>query len=134
MLDLSGFTGTEKYTRWSNLFFRHYLTDGALYLAKNADAMWLMDAIASHHNNVMRSAARDERLKTMQVWFLRKKKSGCELSCWADTGEGERAVVTQKIEYTDFFSKYDGEELKLYCIQGEFSEGVRWVIMLPSEY
>ncbi len=35
-------------------------------------------------------------------------------------------LVKQKIPYTDFFDKFDGNEIKLYFING--------ILMLPSEY
>jgi hypothetical protein len=42
---LAHFTDTEKYYRISR---RHVLTDGANYLAEEAECFWMMDAIASH--------------------------------------------------------------------------------------
>ena len=46
---LSHFTGTEKYHRISR---RHLLTDGAKYLAEEAQCFWMMDAIASHLSEI----------------------------------------------------------------------------------
>lgn len=128
--DLMQFTGTEKYHKWSFLFRKHVLTDGANYVASKIGAYWLMDAIASHASNVNRAAKKDSRLETMQIWFLKKKKTGCVLECYADTGEGEKPVVVQKIEYTDFFDKYSEEEIKFYVCPSDLG----WVVMLPSEY
>ena len=45
-IDLSHFTGTEKFTRWSPLT-DDVLTDGAMYLAEEAGAYWLFDMISS---------------------------------------------------------------------------------------
>ena len=89
-----------------------------------------MEAIASHTANAVR---KDRRLADMQIWFLRKNKTneGVNLTCWADTGSGERPKITQQIPYSDFFKKFDGEEIKLYCCRNEENN---WVIMLPSEY
>lgn len=126
--DLMQFTGTEKYTKWSFLFKKHFLTDGANYVAQEMSAYWLMDAIASYHSAVM--SHKDDRLHQFQIWFLKKKKNGAVLECWADTGDDEKAVIKQKFEYTDFFSKYDEEEIKLFVCPSD----VGWVIMLPSEY
>lgn len=126
--ELSGFTGTEGYHRFSMLFRRHVLTDGAKYLAESCGAFWLMDAIASHHSKAMQ----DQRLKHFQIWFLRKNKTndGVTLTCWADTGSGEKAKITQRIPYSDFFNKFDGDEIQLYVVpQDDF-----FVILLPSEY
>jgi hypothetical protein len=46
---LSRFTGTEHYYRISR---RHLLTDGTKYLAKEAECFWMMDAVASHLNEI----------------------------------------------------------------------------------
>ena len=49
--NLAQFTGTEAYHRWSPLFPRMVLTDGAMFVAKHggtSGAFWLMDAIVSH--------------------------------------------------------------------------------------
>lgn len=126
--DLSRFTGTEQYIKWSPLFQKHFLTDGVYHLVDSVGAYWLVDAIASYHSAVMSSS--DTRLHTMQIWFLKRKKSGCELSCWADTGEGEKAAICQNVEYSDFFDEYLEDEIKFYVCPSEFG----WVIMLPSEY
>jgi len=45
-INLSHFTGTVKFTRWSPLT-NDVLTDGALYLAEEAEAFWLFDKISS---------------------------------------------------------------------------------------
>ena len=64
MLDqavLAGFSGTEEYHRYSPLFRRMLLTDGAKYVADNGGghgAYWLMDAIASHQPKLLRSPTR----------------------------------------------------------------------------
>jgi hypothetical protein len=42
---LAQFTGTDGYTR---LYPKLLLTDGALFLAENAQCFWLMDVFASH--------------------------------------------------------------------------------------
>ena len=46
---LAHFTGTTAYYRISN---RHLLTDGTKYLAEAAGAYWLMDAAASHLDEI----------------------------------------------------------------------------------
>jgi hypothetical protein len=127
---LNQFTGTEGYHRWSVLFPNMLLTDGAMYVAENggqSGAYWLMDAIASHQPALRKH--KDTRLQDMQFWFLKvSPDKKAVLECWADTGEGEKPVVVQKIEYSDF----DLPEIKLYV--GPVEEGGRRVILLPSEY
>ena len=59
---LAQFSGTDGYIRWSPLFPRMVLTDGAKFVADNggtSGAYWLMDAIASHQPK----ALKDERLR-----------------------------------------------------------------------
>ena len=48
-LDLRQFTGTTQWHRWSKLT-ELVCTDGAKYLADEAGAYWLLDAIASHQS------------------------------------------------------------------------------------
>ena len=125
-LDLSGFTGTTTYYRWSVLFPRVVLTDGTKYLAETAGAYWLFDAIASYGPRLVKH--QDQRLHEMQFWTLKvdREKHSATLSCVADSGE--KPVVLQRIPYTDF----PLDEIKLYCTPG--SEDEPTVILLPSEY
>lgn len=124
--DLRNFTGTEGYHRWSGLFRRHVLTDGCKHVAEEAGAYWLFDAIASHHAKAMRH--QDQRLHEFQIWFLKVKPNNkARLECWADTGEGEHALIVQNIEYTDF----PLPEIKFYVAP---LDETNFVIMLGSEY
>jgi hypothetical protein len=62
--DLAGFTGTTKWHRWSPLFPKMVMTDGALYVAENAGkhgAFWLMDAIASYQPGCRNSTSGNKR-------------------------------------------------------------------------
>lgn len=115
--ELRQFTGTEVYTRWSALFRNFVLTDGALYLAENAGAFWLMDAIASHvgsYKNEGFVVAKFLRAKASNAWILRLEDGNDEV------------LADQIIEYSDF----PLEEFTLYVI----SQDDLWVILLPSEY
>ena len=73
---LDQFIGTEGYTRWSPLFRRMVLTDGAKFVADNGGrngAYWLVDAIASHQPK----ALKNEMLREIQFWTLVvKEKDG----------------------------------------------------------
>ena len=122
------FTGTDGYIRWSPLFPRMVLTDGAKFVADNggtSGAYWLMDAIASHQPK----ALKDERLREIQFWKLtvteKDGRKSAVLTCRADSGE--KPAITQRIEYTDF----DLPEIDLWV--GPMDEK-HFVIMLPSEY
>lgn len=113
-LDLSGFHGTEGYTRWSALFPSFLLTDGCKYVAEEAGAYWLMDLIASHVQN------RNDNFSHVK---LVRVGEGAEVSF--DDGNG-KIWASQRVEWTDF----PLEKINLYVVD---SEKYR-VIMLPSEY
>ena len=106
------------YAHWTK---RLIYTEGVRQLAEEQGAYWLIDAIASYQPGIER---RDARLRDFQLWNLKVKDSKAKLECWADTGPGERAVVKQFIEFTDF----PEGELKLYLERGE-----RMTLMLPEE-
>lgn len=128
--DLSRFTGTEEIHR---NFIGFPYTDGIQYLAEQAEAYWLIDAIASYQYQLKQ----DEYLAEFQVWVLSvvgegkrdypfllpKENHKAVLACWPDTPkEGLKPAAIQQIEYTDF----PLIELKLYVSGG--------VLLLPSEY
>jgi len=113
--DLDQFIGSEE-------FFRHQLgmvyTQGVHFLAEQAGAFWLIDAIASHQPSLRRNS----RLKDFQLWTLtvNAAENSAVLTCQEDSDLP--AVVTQDIEFTDF----PMPEIKLY-VCGR-------TIMLRSEY
>lgn len=112
--------------RWSPLFPKMLLTDGAQYVAENGGehgAYWLMDAIASHQPKLQKNP----RLRDAQFWKLavREDKSAT-LECVEDSNCPP--VVQQEIDYTDF----DLNELKLYCMPA--GDGIHYTILLPGEY
>ena len=110
---LSNFTGSVRYYRITN---KHILTEGAKYLAQEAECFWMMDAIASHLSEIGTAD-----------WFVLVRmtvKNGRATMYYEDGNGNEHA--RQQIPFTDF----PLEEIKLYaCWDGEY-----WVIMLPSEY
>lgn len=107
--DLNHFCGSE-------VVYRHTLgrllyTEGIQYMAKNAGAYWLIDAIASYQPQLTR--------EDFQLWELEVTGSQAVLTCRSDSGR--EPLVKQEIEYTDFpFS------IKLYVCNG--------TLMLPGEY
>ena len=110
---LRQFIGTEQYYRISP---SAVLTDGTKYLADEAGAYWLMDAIASY---LPQFNGREEFI----VAKLNVAASKAELVL--DNGNGH-VLDTQHIEYTDF----PLPSIQLYaCWGGEY-----WVLMLTSEY
>lgn len=110
--DLAQFIGTEKIYR---LTHRHVLTDGTKYLAEQARAFWLMDAIASYLTPRYEDYFAVARLVV----------DGSSAVLSLDDGN-DNVFATQAIEYTDF----PLSEIKLYCS----FDGTHWVIMLTSEY
>lgn len=107
------FTGTERYYRISR---KHLLTEGTKYVAENAGAFWMMDAAASHLNEI----GTDD-------WFVLVRVTVTNSSAVMRYEDGNGNVsARQSIPYTDFplpsfmfYACWDGEH---------------WVLMLPSEY
>ncbi len=126
--DLAQFTGTKSYHRWSPLFPRMVLTDGAKFVADNGGAhgaYWLADAIASRQPK----ALKNERLREFQFWKLevteKHGRKSAVLTCRADCNE--EPAITHKIGYTDF----DLPEIDLWV--GRVDERT-YCLLLPSEY
>lgn len=109
---LSNFTGSEEFYRHA-LLPRIVYTEGARYVAENAGAYWLLDAIAAHQ--LERRIAAEE----FQSWKLEVSGDSASLTC--DDGNGN-IVATVDIPYTDF----PAPGITLW-----FSNNT---IMLPSEY
>lgn len=117
---LAQFTGTVAYHRWSPLCSNYVLTDGALYLATEAGAFWLMDAIASYWGKVKN----DPDLLAFQCWEL--KVTGQSAILLGMNGNNE-VKIRQSIAWTDFPLC----SVKLFVERGE---GGLNVILLPSEH
>src|SRR4051812_32551772 len=66
--NLEQFSGTENYYRFT-FDSDVLLTDGAKYVADNASAYWLMEAIASYQPVLRRH--QDQRLSDLQFWTLK---------------------------------------------------------------
>ena len=116
--DLAQHYGSQTCTRWSMLFPRMALSEGALYVAENGGAngaFWLMDAIASHVGSYRRD--------TFAVATLQKRPADWLLTI--DDGNG-KVYVKQEIEFSDF----PLDSIKLYLCKNDDV----WVILLPSEY
>ena len=115
---LPQFTGTTHWFQWSRLTDLT-CTDGAKYLAEEAGAYWLLDAVASHQNALVIQDL--QRLQEFQIWTLTvKADKSCCLTCAEDSDVAP--VIVQDIEFTNFPLK----EIKLYVCGN--------VILLPSEY
>ena len=123
--DLYQFTGDD-------IRYRHPLnrkivyTPGVKYLAEQAKAYWLIDAIASYFGSPEMDAAirKDKRLSTLQFWRLDVNDSKGVLFANADSGL--EPFIRQDIPFTDF-------PLDHIDIWAGF-DGQDWTLYLPSEH
>lgn len=133
--DLNQFTGTMNYHLFNGMFRNFVATDGAMHVAKEGGAFWLLEAIASHiaTNNKLRSGP----LAEIQFWKLESRilKSGPNkgskrwtLACRADSDLPP--VVMQNIEYSDF----PLDSIELWVAPSYLGDRKVWVIYLPSEH
>jgi len=109
--NLAQFNGSDR-------FYKHQsgtiYTEGVQYLAKSADAYWLLDLVASHckYNE-------DVKGHYFQVYDLFVKDNSAKVVI---TDGNHNILGKQEIEYTDFpLNKF-----VLWCVHN--------TIMLPSEY
>jgi hypothetical protein len=110
---LAQFTGTEHYYR---IHPKVALTDGAKFLADEAGAYWLMDAIGSHLC-----------LLKSEEYFASCTLNVSDHSAKFLMDDGNGGILAQQdIPYTDF----PLPSIKLYGVWADSY----WVIMLPSEY
>ena len=98
LAELAQFTGTQTYTRITR---RHLLTDGARYLADHAQCYRLMDAVASHLDEI-----------GTQDWFvlIRLELQGTTATLIYGDGNGHEHA-RQAIPCTDF----PLEQISLYA-------------------
>jgi hypothetical protein len=115
--NLLNFYSTESYHRHSILFPNLILTDGCLYLAKNAECFWLFDIIGS--------ILRLPQIKKEGFFVAKIKKDEKGATFTADDGDGN-ILYSQKIEYTDF-------PLPEYSFYVQYN-GEKWAACLKSEY
>lgn len=111
---LGQFSGTTQYAR---LMANVLLTDGAVFLADNAKAWWLMDVYASYLLHI--DGDRES--------FTCLKLTVSNNSAVVVIEDGnDHLIAKQVIDYTDF-------PLASITLYACWSDDV-WVVMLPSEY
>jgi hypothetical protein len=94
---LAQFSGTADY--YQHAFGRLVYTDGVKYLADQAGAYWLIDAIASYQADRRLTAHR--MLRDLQFWTLTVQPDhSALLTCIADTDLAP--AISQRVEWTDF--------------------------------
>ena len=112
---LDAFSGSETfYCHWSRQLL---YTAGVRYLAEQAGAFWLLDAIASYQPQLEQH--------DFQVWQLtvHDDRAATLLACAdMDNNKPINVLVTQDIPYTDF----PLSDIQLYLSDT--------VLLLPSEY
>lgn len=154
--ELDNFTGTENYHRHNPIFRNFVVTDGVMFLAKNADCFWLLDEIAAaQHNPRIKN---DEMLQGRQFWTLEatpkppkpepyapmtlgamfaskqgQSKYAAILKCERDTDD---VAYTQPIEYTDFpFDAMPQGKVQIWVAPTGTGDGkIISVAYLPSEH
>lgn len=127
--NLRHFHGSE--TVYHNGLFKKYCyTEGMRYLANEASAHWLLDAVASHHLAINR------RFPDFILWRLERHEETTDkagkvipehwmLSAREDTHQPP--FVAQKIPYSDF----PLDSFEFYQCRNHFHG---WLSMLKSEY
>ena len=111
---LGQFTGSTQYAR---LFANVMLTDGAVFLADNAKAWWLLDVYASYLLHI--DGDREP--------FTCLKMTVSNNSAVVVIEDGnDHLIAKQVIEHTDF-------PLNSITLYACWSDDV-WVVMLPNEY
>ncbi len=114
--NLSHFTGSCRFERWS-ILFRDVITEGVKFMAESVGAFWLLDIIGSYQPKLQRA--------DFQVWKIVVDGSNAIVTMQEDSDL--KPMVTQRIGYTDF----PQGEFKLWAVRNEMGH---MTIMLPSEY
>jgi len=125
--EVSRFTGTEAYHRWTPLS-KSVLTDGAKYVAEQLQAYWLFDEIDLQikHGKMPKL---DMYFTTFTVSLVPPQRlESAKLSI--EDGNG-KVLKTKSIDYTDF----PLPEIKIWSASTATEQsGQFFVHMLPSEY
>ena len=116
---LAHFTGSATFTR-HGLVRSVLMTEGVAFLADEAGAHWLMDAIASYQHETR------ARAEPFQAWSLVVNAATRSAVLAMTDGNSSTEIIRQEIDCTDF----PLGEIALWAI----AEGDHRVIMLPSEY
>jgi hypothetical protein len=123
---LAQFTGS---TQWFRHAFNRAVvyTEGIQYLMDEAQAYWLVNAVAAHlcSNEFQKAAALDQRIALMHFWKLAVHPDRtASLTAVADTGE--QPFIQQAIPFTDF----PLDDIDIWAQHN----GHFFTLMLPSEY
>lgn len=124
---LGQFTGTRAYHSLglTTKMTKVIMSDGALHVACEAGAFWLMDEIAFA---VQGLANQNDGLKRIQFWNLKKKGNTAKLVCVEDSGLYPQYI--KNIPFTDF----PLDSIDLWVQPTQLGDEDYWLIHLPSEY
>jgi hypothetical protein len=115
LVALNQFTGSQTFTRWTPIS-NSVLTEGALYVADQAGAYWLFDAIQSHLDETKADWA--------QTVLTVNNDDSAELVM---TNGNDDPLSSQKVPFTDFPQK----QITIWSVRNELGAHTH---MLPSEY
>jgi len=115
LVALNQFTGSQTFTRWTPVS-NSVLTEGTLYVAEQAGAYWLFDAIQSHL---------DENKADFAESTLEVNADDSAVLTITDGDDGKIAI--QHIPFTDF----PQQEIKIWSARNELGAHTH---LLPSEY
>ena len=125
LFELRQFTGD--FERFRSIRPTLIYTPGVQYLAKQAGAYWLIDAIASYFPSdaFARATGKDERISYLHFWRLDVHEDR-SATLTARVDKDEKPFITQEIEWTDF----PLPAIDLWCGSG----GKYFTLYLPSEH
>ena len=123
--ELSQFTGDLE--RFRSISPSLIYTPGVQYLAQEAHAYWLIDAIASYFpsGSLRRAMVRDPKIESLHFWRLSVNDDDSALLT-ARVDADEPPFIRQSIKFTDF----PLEHIELWCGH----DGLYWTLYLPSEH
>jgi hypothetical protein len=120
--ELSYFTGTENYYKFS-ILFKQQLTDGTKFLCERLKCYWLMDIVGS--------VSHLEKIKENEsfiIWKIKKVGKGFNIKAFSDYSESDEDFNKEHLLYSQ-----DGEYTDFPLNEFTFYE-INKIILLTSEY
>ena len=116
---LTGFRGSQTFYTHQLLQMRIKLTEGVMFLVREAECTWLIDAIASYQPEIKKSG--NEMLQGFQIWELTREQE-CKFLLICKEDSETPPSYSQEIEFSDF----PLDKIKLWLCNT--------TLLLPSEY
>jgi hypothetical protein len=114
-------TGTNGYTRINPFAPKLLGTTGAVEMAKELEANWFFDIVASYMKQITKHSSENEE----HFYAVRILKQPDNKAIFLIDDGNYKQVIRQDIEYTDL-------KMNLKCYLQ--TDGEHWVLMMPSEY